>query len=133
MRTLLAQAKEGFSDASADAGYQLWKEHEAFNAYLEQVLDPYEPLKWLIRAAEGGHIEAQYDLGRVYEKSEDVLQDYVLAHQWYNLAAAQGKTVAAVSRKILALSMTAETIADAQKRARDFSPFLPHLGPGKSP
>ena len=69
----------------------------------------------------------------MYEKSEDVLQDYVLAHQWYNLAAAQGKTVAAVSRKILALSMTAETIADAQKRARDFSPFLPHLGPGESP
>jgi len=40
--------------------------------------------------AEQGDVDAQYNLGLMYDKGYGVPQDYVLARQWYEKAAAQG-------------------------------------------
>ena len=48
---------------------------------------------WYTKAAEQGHVEAQYKLGRLYTFSGDddeVPQDYKLAFFWYTKAAEQG-------------------------------------------
>jgi hypothetical protein len=41
-------------------------------------------------AANQGHVDAQYIVGRMYEKGEGVKQDSNEAMKWYGLAAAQG-------------------------------------------
>ena len=43
--------------------------------------------------AKQGVAEAQYNLGVLYEKGQDVLQDFARARQWYEKAAAQGSAV----------------------------------------
>ena len=73
-------------------------------------------------AAEQGYAKAQYALGLVYENGTGVRQDYVEAHMWYNLAAAQGDMEASGNRDRIAKQMTADQIAEAQRRARDWSP-----------
>ena len=47
---------------------------------------------WYTKAAEQGHVQAQYKLGRLYRFSGDdeVPQDYKLAIFWYTKAAEQG-------------------------------------------
>jgi hypothetical protein len=53
-------------------------------------------------------------------ESKDVPQDYVLAHMWFNLAAAQ--VPVAVFRDDIASKMSAAQIAEAQKLAREWKP-----------
>ena len=69
--------------------------------------------------AEQGDGEAQYILGVAYTDGEGVLQDYVKAHAWLNLAAAEGKKDARKARDSVGSRMTREQIADAQKLARE--------------
>jgi hypothetical protein len=55
-----------------------------------------------------------------------LLSDFVLAHMWFNLAAAQGYqdalSSAVKSRDYLASQMTPAQIAEAQKLAREWQP-----------
>ena len=51
-----------------------------------------------------------------------VQQDYVQAHMWYNLSAAQGWGAAAEARTMLERAMTPAQIAEAQKLAREWKP-----------
>jgi hypothetical protein len=51
-----------------------------------------------------------------------VLQDYVRAHMWFNLSAAQGYQDAVKNRDMVALRMTPSQIAEAQKLAREWKP-----------
>ena len=75
-----------------------------------------EAARWFRLAADQGHLIAQYNLAAMYERGEGVPQDYVLAHQWYNLAASRAAPGdfhdrAAQSRDTLASRMTPEQIA----------------------
>ena len=65
---------------------------------------------------------AQLNLGDMYEKGQGVPQDYVLAHMWLNLAAAQGIEIAGEIRNLLAKNMTPAQIAKAQRLARQWRP-----------
>lgn len=49
----------------------------------------------LSRAAEGGNIEAQIEMGRIFETGEGVLQNFAIAAQWYQRAHESDNTVAA--------------------------------------
>jgi hypothetical protein len=51
---------------------------------------------------------------------EDGDLDLVTAHMWFNLAAMQGNLEARAYRAELAAEMSAEEIADAQRRAREY-------------
>ena len=71
------------------------------------------------QAAEQGQAKAQYSLGRIYRDGDRVLQDYVKAHAWLNLAAAEGKEDARKARDSPGSRTTREQIAEAQKLAAE--------------
>jgi TPR repeat protein len=53
--------------------------------------DTKQAVYWYTKAAEQGHVQAQYKLGRLYRGSEDeVPQDYKQSVYWYTKAAEQG-------------------------------------------
>ena len=88
--------------------------------------DHAEAVRWYRLAADQGDAGAQSNLGVAYTAGAGVVQDYVEAHMWYNLAAAQSsgedrdRTVN--GRDYVAERMTAEQIAEAQRRAREWQP-----------
>ena len=56
----------------------------------------------------------------MYAKGQGVLQDYVYAHMWFNIAASSGKSKSASkNRDIIAKQMTPADISAAQKLARE--------------
>jgi len=72
------------------------------------------------RAAQG-EASAQSALGFMYFKGEGVPQDYVQAHKWLNLAAADSPTgYVAEMRDYVAADMTPVQITEAQKLAREW-------------
>ena len=83
------------------------------------VQDNVDALKWYRLAAAQGDAAAQYNLGVMYTKGQGVLQDYVRAHMWFNLAAVSGSAEAVKNRDIVAVKMTPQQVADAQKLARE--------------
>ncbi len=80
-----------------------------------------EAVKWYRKAAEQSDAIAQLFLGRMYVAGQGVPQDYVLAHKWLNLAAAQRSNFTK-ERDLVAAKMTPAQIAEAQKRAREWKP-----------
>ena len=77
---------------------------------------------WFRKAAEHGHRVARLYLGVMYGEGRGVPQDFVRAHMWFDLSAAQGEQKAVKARDILERSMTPAQIAEAQKLARDWKP-----------
>ena len=71
-------------------------------------------------AAGNGCAKAQYYLGLMYASGKGVPKDYVAAHMWFNLAAAQGDEDAAKHRDKLAEKMTPGQVAEAQRLAREW-------------
>ena len=72
------------------------------------------------RAADGGEVGAQFDMGLMYSTGHGVESDYVVAHKWFNLAASQGNVAARSHRADLARDMSPIEIARAQKLAREW-------------
>jgi TPR repeat protein len=72
-------------------------------------------------AAEQGNASAQNNLGVMYGKGQGVPQDYVQAHMWLNLAAAQNEAFQA-ARNWFAKLMPPAQIAKAQRLAREWKP-----------
>ena len=77
--------------------------------------------------AEQGDAAAQTVLGKAYEDGLGVPQDYIQAHKWYNLAAANStksekrlRRIAFEERAAVAGLMSREQIAEAQKLAREW-------------
>jgi TPR repeat protein len=58
------------------------------------------------------------ELGMMYCIGRGVLQDYVTAHKWFNLAAMKGSEDARHYRRELATEMTPAQVAEAQRQAR---------------
>lgn len=56
--------------------------------------DYVQAAKWLRKAAEQGHSEAQNNLGLLYSQGNGVPQDPVEAVKWYRKAAEQGLDIA---------------------------------------
>jgi TPR repeat protein len=79
----------------------------------ETALKEWQPL------AEEGEALAQYNLGVMYANGQGVPQDYVQAHMWANLAAAQGNKSAVKGSEFLTKEMTPEQIAEAQRLVRE--------------
>ncbi len=73
-----------------------------------------------LSAADGGEIEALYDLGLLYSTGQGVDLDLVEAHKWFNLAAMMGLQRAAVDRSDLARDMSTLEISNAQRQAREW-------------
>jgi TPR repeat protein len=87
-----------------------------------------EGAKWFRRAADQGDPQAQYNLGVFYANGQVGKPDNVDAYMWFNLAASHfaasdpRRNTAIRGRDLVANLMTAEQIAEAQRRARDWRP-----------
>ncbi len=75
--------------------------------------------------AEQNHAAAQHNLGVMYSFGRGVPQDYVQAHMWFNLAAAQGNEKASQNRNIVAKLMTPADISKAQRMAHEWQEAHP--------
>ncbi len=62
--------------------------------------------------------EAYYALGMMHAGGRSGPVDLVAAHKWFNVAVARGSRAAAERRAELALEMTREEVAAAQREAR---------------
>ncbi|MGH6827536.1 MAG: hypothetical protein ACREFW_01340 [Rhizomicrobium sp.] len=72
------------------------------------------------REARTGRAEALYNLGLAYSTGQCVVQDYVAAHKWFNLAALRGSDEAKGWRNQISDEMSPRQIAEAQKLAREW-------------
>ncbi len=79
-------------------------------------------MKWYRKAAEQGNADAQTTLGVMYANGEGVPEDFIQAHMWFNLAAAQGNELGRENRDIVAERMTPAQVAEAQRLAREWKP-----------
>ena len=75
-----------------------------------------EAVKWWRKAAGQRHATAQYNLGVMYGKGLGVMQDYITAHMWWDIAASKGNKDAMKNRDIIAKRMSATGVEEAQKR-----------------
>ena len=86
--------------------------------------DPAEAAKWFRRAADQGHVSAQYALGLMYKEGTGLAKDLVRAYMWLDLATilAKGETrdVLARTRDDLAKTMTDDQITQAEGLAREW-------------
>lgn len=62
--------------------------------------------------------EEMFVLGLKHFRGEGVIQDYVYAHMWFNIAASRGLNVAKTERDKVAAEMTDAELAEARKLAR---------------
>jgi TPR repeat protein len=104
-------ADQGYTNVLADLGHLY---DQVGNSVLAEI--------WYRKAAELGDRHGQFGLGRLYADGNSVPQDYVLAHMWLNLAAAQGLEDAKSARDKIASKMTPAQIAEAQRLAREWKP-----------
>ena len=74
--------------------------------------------------ANQGDTEAMYELGEMYENGAGIIQNYVEAHKWYNIAASRGYLKARNARNAIAEKMIAEQLAEAQKLAIQWKPSI---------
>ena len=84
-----------------------------------------EAVSELQTAAERGDRRSMLMLGRLQLDGLGVVQDYVEAHKWFNLAASKGETDALSARDSLAAKMTLVQIARAQELASGWRPRPP--------
>ena len=81
----------GHTDAQNNLGWENFGRGWDFSRDVEEMEeDDAEAVKWYRRAAEAGHIEAQYWLGYMYANGEGVEEDDAEAVKWYRLAAEGG-------------------------------------------
>ncbi len=81
-----------------------------------------EAMNWCRKAAEQGQAGAQYNLDDMSHQGQGVPQDFVWAHMWLNLAAAQGNETGKTARDILVKLMTPAMVQEAQRLAREWRP-----------
>ena len=80
--------------------------------------DNAEAVKWYRLAAEQGQADAQYTLGLSYGAGlGGVLEDFVLAHMWFNIAGANGNARARKLRNSIEREMTRAEVSRATELA----------------
>ncbi len=67
-----------------------------------------------------GNAAAQSNLGTLYGEGQGVPQDYVLAHMWFSLAAAEGNENAVQNRDLAEKRMTPAEMSKAERLAREW-------------
>lgn len=111
VRWYRAAAEQGDPYAQTNLGVMYLNGHGVAQDYAEAA-------RWYRAAAEQGIPKAQANLGAMYGLGLGVAQDYVSAHMWSNIAAAAGNEIGHEQRELAASLMTADAIAEAQRRAR---------------
>ena len=87
---------------------------------LEAIAQDSDDFAALVRAAEQGDAEAQYNLGLMYLEGLGVKQDNVEAYAWIRTAAAQGKGGTLEIRQALLREMSSSQEDRAIELAREY-------------
>lgn len=82
--------------------------------------DEAEAAHWYRKAAEQMFTLAQYSLAQMYQSGLGVPKDRVQALMWFTIAANLGDQYADHVRALAALHMSADKIAEAERRAREW-------------
>jgi TPR repeat protein len=118
LKALQQKAEQGDAEAQCTLGMR-------YVGGLVVPKDYAQGVAWFRKAAEQGYAVAQFNLGMGYASGLGVPQDDVEAHKWLNLATAASMGVSekkyADARDSLAKMMTPEQIAEAQKRASEWT------------
>ena len=118
-KALLDRAEKGDADAQVTLGAM----YETAQGVPQ---DFAEAVRWYRKSADQGNASAQACLGAMFDAGRGVPQDYVSAHMWYNIAASRasgaGQKRYAAARDVVAEKMTAQQIAEARRRAREWKP-----------
>jgi len=56
----------------------------------------------------------------MYAKGQGVIQDYVMAHMWFNITSSNGYKDSANKRDVIARGISAEQRSEAHKLAREW-------------
>ena len=96
-------------------------DHDAGKRALEAGQPDKAAAQWRA-AAQAGDRRSMLALGRLLAEGSGVVQDYVEAHKWFNLAASRGEAEAAKERDAVATKMTPAQVASAQERAKAWQP-----------
>jgi TPR repeat protein len=80
-----------------------------------------EAARWFTRAAEQGSARAQDTLGTLYQHGRGVPRDEVAACMWFTLAMQQGHDPGSEHRAMIARTMDAAQVEEAERRARELS------------
>ncbi len=116
-----AKAAEWFRKA-AEKGHAL-AQHDLGNMYKRGhgvARDQAAAAKWYRKAAEQNLTLAQHSLAYMYQSGIGVPKDRVQALMWFTIAAWLGDAYADQLRKLAALHMSADTIAEAERRAQEW-------------
>ena len=81
--------------------------------------------QWFLAAARQGHTRAQTRIGMRYVRGQGIQADPVEAMKWLTLAADAGDPDATEARTALAADLTPEQTAEAERRARAWTPARP--------
>ena len=92
------------------------KELEARNEHIEA----FEAQKKLFKKAEQGDAEAQYKLGWMYEKGQDLPIDKIEAYKWFSLSVYYGHQEATEWLEALDRKLSRFQITEAKQRAATF-------------
>ena len=121
----------GFGASTTDA--QAFRVEQGVTAAPASAPAPGDDPRALARSANEGDAAAQAALGERHAAGSGVLQDFVEAHKWLNLAAARltGEPArkAAAMRDALGAKMTPEQVSEAQARARAWIESFERRGP----
>lgn len=75
-------------------------------------------VQMFVSLAKQGDAFAQLQLGYQYLTGQGVLQNYITAHMWFNIAGANGDDLGHGDRNSVARLMTPADVSEAQRRAR---------------
>ena len=75
---------------------------------------------WYLKAAEQGHVSAQFNLAKMYALGEGVTTDKAFALAWLIVAASNGDKQAGEFRDLLKTMMSREQVDEAQRLAMDW-------------
>lgn len=84
LRDYIIDANQGNANAEYNLSIYYLAGNDIINKDIEQAV------YWCRKAAEHGHIDAQYNLGQIYYKGKYVRKNYDEAAKWYRKAAEQG-------------------------------------------
>lgn len=131
-KQLISEAQSGDAEAQYKLGLYYYRLRDALTDSTcgpdvqgsEQHLeDRAIALNWFCLAANQGHPDAQFQLGRFYAAGHEPLtRDTVQALKWYSLAAAGGQPLAAIARDDLAEDMMAEQVAETDRLVAGWQP-----------
>ena len=97
-------------------------DRELFNVTFEAFMDGSFDMAHagFAELSESGSSVSQYYLGMMYRNGKGVLQDFCMAHMWFNIASSRGHEKARMRLECLTGKMTPEMVAEAQRMAREW-------------